>query len=100
MKRLMFSFAVGMIICSQPLLSVEEEARGVGRMGSGIEGAVTSPAKIPQRIGDDARKNDPVTGTVTGTTKGSLEAAGQAAKGGADIGVGAVEAIVNPLTGK
>ncbi len=100
MKRILFGFAVGVILFSQPLLSVAEETSGVERMGSGIEEAVTSPARIPQRIGDDARENDPVTGTVTGTAKGSLEAAGQAAKGGADIGVGAVEAIVNPLTGK
>lgn len=100
MKKILFSVAIGVIFCAQPLLSIAEETRGVDRMGDGIEGAVTSPAKIPERIGDDARKNDPVTGTVTGTAKGSLEAAGQAAKGGADIGVGAVEAIVNPLTGK
>ena len=100
MKRILFSAAIGVIFCSQPLLSVAEEKSGVERMGSGIEGAVTSPARIPQRIGDDAEKTNPVTGTVTGTAKGSLETAGQAAKGGADIGVGAVEAIVNPLTGK
>lgn len=98
MKRILFNIAVGLIFCSLPLLSMAEES-GPERMGSGVEGAVTSPAEIPKSMGEDMSER-PVTGTVTGAAKGSAKTAGDAVEGGADIGVGAVETVIDPLTGK
>jgi hypothetical protein len=99
MKRILLNIAVGLIFCSAPLLSMAEDDRGAERMGSGVEGAVTSPAEIPKSMGEDMSER-PVTGTVTGAAKGSAKTAGDAVEGGADIGVGAVEAVTDPLTGK
>jgi hypothetical protein len=76
------------------------EETGPARIGEGVKDAVTAPAEIPKAIGEDAEKTDPVTGTVTGTVKGSVKAAGEVVKGAAEVGVGAVETIVAPVTGQ
>lgn len=80
---------------------------GVNRMGDGAVDAVTAPGEIVKEIGQDAQEYGPVAGTVTGTAKGSVKAAGEVVKGGAKLGVGAVEtgvgiveAVVSPLTGE
>lgn len=79
---------------------------GVNRMGDGTVDAVTAPAEIVKEIGQDAQEYGPVAGTVTGAAKGTVKAAGEVAKGGAKLAVGAVEtgagiveAIVSPVTG-
>jgi hypothetical protein len=75
-------------------------------MGEGTVEAVTSPGKIVEGVSEEAAGSGPVVGTVTGTAKGTVGAAGQAARGGAKIGVGAVETgagvvgkVLEPLTG-
>jgi hypothetical protein len=80
---------------------------GVDRMGDGTVDAVTAPAEIVKGIGEDAEKHGPVAGVVTGTAKGTVKAAGEVLKGGGKLavgavetGVGIVEAVVSPLTGK
>jgi hypothetical protein len=64
---------------------------GPARMGEGTVDAVTAPAKVVEGISEDTQEHGPVVGTVTGTTKGAVNAAGEVVKGGAKIGVGAVE---------
>jgi len=84
-----------------------EPADGVRRMGEGTVDAVTSPGQIVEGIQEDTAEHGAVAGTVTGTTKGTVNAAGQAVKGGAKVGVGAVETgagivdkALSPLTGR
>ena len=80
-------------------LFAEEDARGIERMGEGTKDAVTSPGKIVDGISEDTEKYG-AGGAVTGTAKGSVKAAGQAAKGGVDIGTGAVQTVLDPIRGK
>ncbi len=77
----------------------EEDARGIERMGEGTKDAVTSPGKIVDGISEDTEKYG-TGGAVTGTAKGSVNAAGQAAKGAVDVGAGAVQTVLDPITGK
>ena len=74
-----------------------EDARGVERMGEGTVDVVTSPGKIVEGIAEKTEEQG-AAGVVTGTAKGSAKAAGKAAKGA--VGVGAVETVFDPLTGK
>ncbi len=76
-----------------------EEASGPERMGEGTVDAVTSPGKIVEGLQEETEKRGPVVGTVTGAVKGGAEAAGQAVKGAANVGVGAVETVLSPITG-
>jgi len=69
---------------------------GVDRMGQGTVDVITSPGQIVEGVEEETAERGG-TGVVTGTAKGAIEAAGQAAKGGVEIGVGAVEAITKPL---
>lgn len=79
--------------------AVAEEARGVERMGEGTVDAVTSPGKIVEGVSSETEDKG-AAGVVTGTAKGSVEAAGQAAQGAVDVGRGAVEAVLDPITGQ
>ena len=79
---------------------------GLERIGEGTVDAVTAPGEIVEGISEDTQEHGAVVGTVTGTTKGAVKAAGEVAKGGAKIGVGAVETgvgvvekVLSPLTG-
>ena len=71
-------------------------ADGVDRAVDGAKDTVTSPGKIVEGIEQDTREHGAV-GVVTGSLKGGARAAGQAVKGAADVGVGVVEAITEPL---
>jgi hypothetical protein len=77
----------------------EEDPRGVERVGTGTKDIVTSPGKIVDGVSEGTEKHG-AAGTVTGTAKGSVNAAGQAAKGAVDVGTGAVQSVLDPLTGK
>lgn len=84
-----------------------EPADGAKRMGEGAVDAVTSPGQIVEGIQEDTAEHGAVVGTVTGTAKGTVKAAGQAVKGGAKVGIGAVETgagivekALSPLTGE
>ncbi len=96
-SNLLIAFA---FIIALPVTSfAEEDPRGLERMGEGTKDAVTSPGKIVDGVSEDTEKYG-AGGVVTGTAKGSVNAAGQAAKGAVDVGVGAVQTILDPITGK
>ncbi len=82
---LAFSFA---------LPAVAEE--GVDRAVEGAKDTVTSPGKIVEGIDEETKEHGAV-GVVTGSIKGGANAAGKAVKGAADIGVGVIEAVTEPL---
>lgn len=92
---LVFAFLITLPITS----FAEDDPRGLERMGEGTKDAVTSPGKIVEGVSEDTEKYG-AGGAVTGTAKGSVNAAGQAAKGAVDVGVGAVETVLAPITGK
>lgn len=98
MKQILIAFVVCSVFGLLPLSVVAEES-GVERMGDGAVDTVTSPGKIVEGLQDETEKRGPVVGTVTGAVKGGAEAAGQAVKGAANVGVGAVETILSPITG-
>jgi hypothetical protein len=98
MKRIATLVLVAGFVCALPLAALAGEGTGVERMGKGTVDTVTSPGQITKGISEDVEEKGAVTGTVTGTAKGSLKAGEQAVKGGADVGVGAVEAVTKPLT--
>jgi len=97
MKRIIIGVVVSAAFGLLPLHAFAEDT-GVDRMGSGVVDTVTSPGKIVEGIGDEAEKHGPVVGTVTGSVKGGANAAGQAVKGAANVGVGAVETVLSPIT--
>lgn len=70
---------------------------GVDRAVNGAVNTVTSPGKIVEGISEDATAHGPI-GVVTGSVKGGVRAAGQAVTGAANLGVGIVEAVTEPLT--
>ena len=72
-----------------------EDATKLDRVGEGAVDAVTSPGKIVDGIAEGTQEHGVVVGTVTGTA----QAVGQAVKGVANVGVGAVETILSPVTG-
>ncbi len=80
-------------------IALAEDARGVERVGEGTVDAVTSPKKIVEGVSRESADKGAV-GVATGTVTGSVDAAGQAAQGALDVGAGAVEAVLDPLTGK
>ena len=98
MKQIFIALAVSGVIGLLPLQAMAEET-GLNRMGKGTVDAVTSPGQVVEGISDQAEEHGPVVGTVSGSVVGGAKAAGQAAKGGANVGVGAVETILSPLTG-
>lgn len=70
--------------------------QGIDRAIEGGTDTITSPARIFDGIQQETNEHGPV-GVVTGSLKGGAEAATQAVKGAADIGVGVLEAITSPL---
>lgn len=69
---------------------------GVDRAVGGVKDTVTSPGKIVEGIASETEDHGAV-GVVTGSVKGGANAAGQAVKGAADLGVGIIEAVTEPL---
>lgn len=74
------------------------EGTGVDRAVNGAAETVTSPGEIVEGLDEETQKHGAV-GVVTGSVKGGANAAAQAVKGAADVGVGVVEAVTKPLTG-
>ena len=92
-KLLLIPAAFGLSLITAPAFAEE----GVDRAVGGAVDTVTSPGKVVEGISEDAEKHGPV-GVVTGAVKGGAKAAGQAVKGAADVGVGVIEAVTEPLT--
>lgn len=97
MKQFIIALAASAVFGLAPAYA--EDATGPERMGEGTVDAVTSPGKVVEGLAEETEKRGPVVGTVTGAVKGGAEAAGQAVKGAANVGVGAVETILSPITG-
>ena len=70
------------------------ENAGVQRAADGTVAAVTSPVKIVEGVQEESARNGPIAGAVVGTARGAVNAAGTAAEGGVNIGVGMFEATV------
>ena len=100
MKRIISALAISGLVGLVSLNASAEDATKLERMGEGAVDTVTSPGKVVEGIAEDAEKHGPVVGTVTGSVKGGAKAAGQAVKGAANVGVGAVETILSPVTGE
>ena len=100
MKRIS-SLLVASIFCialpNASFAQATETEKGLNRMGEGTKDAVTSPGQITKGISEDTEKHG-AAGVVTGTAKGTVKGAGQAAKGAANVGVGAAQTIVSPIT--
>lgn len=99
--------AAGLItmLASGPVFAADV-GEGAEQIGEGTRDVVTSPGEIVEGISEETDEHGVVAGTVTGTAKGTVDAAGQAVKGAANVGVGAAEAgagmvekILEPLTG-
>lgn len=83
-----------------PAIAGEAEAtQGLNRAQTGATDALTSPVKIVDGINADTAQYGPA-GVVTGSVKGGFRAAAQLVTGAVNVGVGAVEVIASPLTGK
>jgi len=89
---LSLAFACASIL-SASAAAVEQ---GVDRAVDGVEQTITSPVQIFEGIEDETNERGAV-GVVTGSLKGGAEAATQAVKGAANIGVGVLEAVTSPL---
>ena len=98
MKRVISMLAVLGVAGTFSLSSLADEATGPERAAEGTKEAVTAPAEVVKGAAEDTKKQGP-TGVVTGTVKGTAKAAGQAVKGAADVGAGAVETVTAPVTG-
>ena len=96
MKTIISAAAAAFVLAFATSPPVAAEGEGVDRAAGGVADAVTSPGKIVEGIAEDAEKHGPV-GVVTGSVKGGVKAAGQAVKGAADVGVGVLEAVTEPL---
>lgn len=83
---------VFVFFCALPISSFAEGERGVERVGEGTEDIITSPGQVAEGIGED--------GVVAGSAKGSVDAAEQAAGGAVDVGTGAVESVLDTVTGE
>ena len=101
MKQIFIALVVSGMIGFLPLQAMAEhhgEVKGVERAAEGVVDTVTSPGEIVKEVAEDAEKHGPV-GVVTGTVKGTAKGAAKAVTGAAKVGVGAVEAVLSPLTG-
>ena len=96
LKSLPASLALALALPLALQLSPASAVDGVDRAVDGAKETVTSPGKIVDGIEQDPREHGAV-GVVTGRLKGGARAAGQAVKGAANVGVGVVEAITEPL---
>ena len=84
------------IACASALYATTACAeQGIDRAIDGGTETITSPARIFERIQQQTNEHGAV-GVVTGSLKGGAEAATQAVKGAANIGVGVLEAITSP----
>ena len=97
MKRIISTVAVLGLTALFSVSSFADDARGPERAANGAVETVTSPGQIVKGVSDDTSK-DGATGVVTGTVKGTANAAGQAVEGAANIGVGVVQTVTDPLT--
>ena len=97
MMRIVNILVIMIFTVAFPLTSFADDSKGMERMGDGAVDVVTSPGQIPEGIAEQTEEQGAV-GVVTGTAKGSVDAAGQAAGGAIDIGTGAVETVLDPLT--
>lgn len=89
-----------MFAITAPAMAGEAEAaKGLNRAQTGATDALTSPVKIVDGINADTAQYG-AAGVVTGSVKGGFRAAAQLVTGAVNVGVGAVEVIASPLTGK
>ena len=95
--RIVSLVAVLVLAVGTPVFSFADDTKGVERVGEGVKDAVTSPGQIVEGVQEETEKDGAV-GVVTGTAKGTVNAAGQAVEGAAEIGVGVVETVLDPLT--
>lgn len=102
MKKNLNTLAASLLVIAiaGPAVAGEAEAtKGLNRAQTGATDALTSPVKIVDGINADTAEYGPA-GVVTGSVKGGFRAAAQLVTGAVNIGVGAVEVIASPLTGK
>jgi len=99
MKQIIIALVVSGVFVLLPFSVSAEDATKLDRMGEGVVDTVTSPGQIVEGIVEDTEEHGPVVGVVTGTVKGTAKAVGQAVTGAANVGVGAVETILSPITG-
>ncbi len=86
------------LVCALALCTTAASAEeGIDRAVNGGTQTITSPARIFDGIQQQTNEHGPV-GVVTGSLKGGADAATQAVKGAANIGVGVLEAITSPLS--
>ena len=71
-------------------------AEGVERAVEGTVDVVTSPGQVVKGAAEGTSEDGAV-GLATGSVQGGAEAASQAVKGAADVGVGVLEAVTEPL---
>jgi hypothetical protein len=95
--RIVNILAVLVFAGAVPASSLADDAKGVERVGEGTKDVVTSPGQIVEGVAEETEDKG-AAGVVTGTAKGTVEAAGQAVEGAAEIGVGVVETVLDPLT--
>ena len=95
MKKMLQIIVASSVFMLLALHAGAEDATKLDWVGEGAVDAVTSPGKIADGIADGTQEHGVVVGTVTGTA----QAVGQAVKGVANVGVGAVETILSPVTG-
>ena len=85
------------LACASALFATTASAeQGIDRAIDGGTQTITSPARIFDGIQQQTNEHGAV-GVVTGSLKGGADAATQAVKGAANIGVGVLEAITSPL---
>ena len=97
MMRIVTLFVILVFAGAFPLYSFADDAKGMERVGEGTKDVVTSPGQVVEGVSEETEDKG-AAGVVTGAAKGGVEAAGQAAGGAVDIGTGAVETVLDPLT--
>jgi hypothetical protein len=95
--RIVSILAILVFAGAVPVYSLADDAKGVERVGEGTKDVVTSPGQIVEGVAEETEDKG-AAGVVTGTAKGTVEAAGQAVEGAAEVGVGVVETVLDPLT--
>ena len=102
MHKMSNALAASLLLFAATGQAVAGEAaatKGLNRAQTGATDALTSPVKIVDGINADTAQYGPA-GVVTGSVKGGFRAAAQLVTGAVNVGVGAVEVIASPLTGK
>lgn len=99
MKKMFIAIVVSGVVALLPLQTMaEHHVKKLERAVEGTIDAVTAPGNIVEGIAEEAEEHGPVVGAVSGTVKGTAKAAEQVVTGAAKVGVGAVEAILSPIT--